>query len=259
MTYPSPNIPQITLPPGIFTPRGVLAAIEDPDQTARKAQPRCKESGRIPSDLGSWMYHPWNPMVKNIWKIRLNVTILKICRKNDGSYDFFDLFCWCQVIRSQTYNKKVASFWISCDGPCGPSHTRKRPRFGSKQCTWLRRLSLKVFRKQDIFQLQHAHRKKWQLSLFFFSPQIFIKMFIPYLSREIDMSCIYRKISWHILRRGLGNVANLWQGMPWEAETQISEKIGGDVDIFQYLSRFFFPNFFWIFMRVFCVTQCVFV
>ena len=38
MTYPSPNIPQIAFQPGIFTPPGVLAAIEDPDQTAGKAK-----------------------------------------------------------------------------------------------------------------------------------------------------------------------------------------------------------------------------
>ena len=54
MTYPSPNIPQIALQPGIFTPPGVLAAIEDPDQTAGKAKVQGKWIFQVG---GFWMYH----------------------------------------------------------------------------------------------------------------------------------------------------------------------------------------------------------
>lgn len=166
MTYPSPDFPQIALQPGIFTPPGVLAAIEDPDQTAGKAKVQGKWI--LPSDLGSWMYHPWNPMVKTLRKIRLNVTNLKIWRKKWRVVWFLQSFLLMSSNPiTKTYNKKVTSCWISCDGPCGPSHTKKRPRFGSKQCTWLRISRWKCL-ESKILQAATCTSQKMSFSLFVF-------------------------------------------------------------------------------------------
>lgn len=259
MTYPSPDFPQITLQPGIFTPPGVLAAIEDPDQTAG-AQPRCKESG--------FFQVTWVPGC-TILEIQ-GLKHLKDSFKCDYPQKYAEKMTsriW--FLRSfllmssnpitETYNKKVASFWISCDGPCGIlwSQPYKKETQVRKQAVHMtQEKSLKVFRSK-ILQAATC-TSYYDLSLFFWVRKSSYMFIIPYqLVRLYELyqvrSACFSTV-WHILRRGLGNVANLWQHA-WEA-IKFRKRLG-EMDIFSIFKVIFLTSFWYL--EVFCVTQCFFV